>query len=160
MGLLKKYLLEAIGQMERDKVKMEFFGDLSPLSQELRDCVSRPDASPRGTTLSGEYLPELWRTGRDPPGRPGLCLDCVEGRADPNHLTQENFSGYLFSRGVPDPDLIIRPSGELRLSNFLLWESAYAEFYFTECCCGRISAKQSCLRATPAIRAGRRFGGS
>ena len=52
MGLLKKYLLEAIGQMERDKVKMEFFGDLSPLSQELRDCVSRPDASPRGTTLS------------------------------------------------------------------------------------------------------------
>lgn len=50
MGLLKKYLLEAIGQMERDKVKMEFFGDLSPLSQELRTCVSRPDASPRGTT--------------------------------------------------------------------------------------------------------------
>ena len=40
------------------------------------------------------------------------ALDCVEGRADPNHLTQENFSGYLFSRGVPDPDLIIRPSGE------------------------------------------------
>ena len=60
------------------------------------------------------------------------ALDCVEGRADPNHLTQEHFSGYLFSRGVPDPDLIIRPSGELRLSNFLLWQSAYAEFYFTD----------------------------
>lgn len=60
------------------------------------------------------------------------ALDCVEGEGGPNHLTQENFSGYLFSRGVPDPDLIIRPSGELRLSNFLLWESAYAEFYFTD----------------------------
>ena len=47
-------------------------------------------------------------------------------------LTDEAFSRYLDSRGMPDPDLIIRPSGELRLSNFLTWQSAYAEFYFTD----------------------------
>jgi undecaprenyl diphosphate synthase len=58
--------------------------------------------------------------------------DCQEGKADPNHLTQEQFGGYMFSAGVPDPDLIIRPSGELRLSNFLLWQSAYAEFYYSD----------------------------
>ena len=133
MGLLKKYLLEAIGQMERDKVKMEFFGDLSPLSQELRDLCEqtrriskRYDGCQVNICLNYGGRDEILRAAR------AYALDCVEGRADPNHLTQENFSGYLFSRGVPDPDLIIRPSGELRLSNFLLWESAYAEFYFTD----------------------------
>jgi undecaprenyl diphosphate synthase len=49
-----------------------------------------------------------------------------------NHLTAQQFGGYLFSAGVPDPDLVIRPSGEVRISNFLLWQSAYAEFYFTD----------------------------
>ena len=56
----------------------------------------------------------------------------LEGRQTPEALTDELFSRYLDSRGVPDPDLIIRPSGELRLSNFLPWQSAYAEFYFTD----------------------------
>lgn len=86
------------------------------------------------------------------------ALDCVEGRADPNHLTQENFSGYLFSRGVPDPDLIIRPSGELRLSNFLLWESAYAEFYFTDVLWPDFS-KASCCGHRRLSEPARRFGG-
>ena len=105
MGLLKKkYLLEAIGQMERDKVKMEFFGDLSPLSQELRDlCEQTRRISKRYDGCQVNIC--LNYGGRDeiPPGRPGLCPGLCRGRADPNHLTQENFSGYLFSRGVPDP---------------------------------------------------------
>ena len=133
MGLLKKYLLEAIGQMERDKVKMEFFGDLSPLSQELRDLCEqtrriskRYDGCQVNICLNYGGRDEILRAAR------AYALDCVEGRADPNHLTQENFSGYLFSRGVPDPDLIIRPSGEQRLSNFLLWQCAYSEFYYTD----------------------------
>lgn len=131
MGLLKKYLLEAIGQMERDKVKMEFFGDLSPLSQELRDLCEqtrriskRYDGCQVNICLNYGGRDEILRAAR------AYALDCVEGRADPNHLTQENFSGYLFSRGVPDPDLIIRPSGEERQSNFLLWQGAYAEFVY------------------------------
>ena len=61
-----------------------------------------------------------------------FALDCVAGKADPNHLTEARFGKYLFSAGVPDPDLIIRPSGEERISNFLLWQSAYAEYYFTD----------------------------
>ena len=55
-----------------------------------------------------------------------------EGRVQAEDLDEAAFSRYLDSRGVPDPDLIIRPSGELRLSNFLPWQSAYAEFYFTD----------------------------
>ena len=160
MGLLKKYLLEAIGQMERDKVKMEFFGDLSPLSQELRDLCEqtrriskRYDGCQVNICLNYGGRDEILRAAR------AYALDCVEGRADPNHLTQENFSGSLFSRGVPDPDLIIRPSGELRLSNFLLWESAYAEFYFTDVLWPDFS-KAELLRAIASYQSrARRFGG-
>ena len=160
MALLKKYLLEAIGQMERDKVKMEFFGDLSPLSQELRDLCEqtrriskRYDGCQVNICLNYGGRDEILRAAR------AYALDCVEGRADPNHLTQENFSGYLFSRGVPDPDLIIRPSGELRLSNFLLWESAYAEFYFTDVLWPDFS-KAELLRAIASYQSrARRFGG-
>ena len=133
MGLLKKYLLEAIGQMERDKVKMEFFGDLSPLTPELRQLCERTreisrhyDGCQVNICLNYGGRDELMRAAK------AYAQDCLEGRADPNHLTQDQFGGYLFSRGVPDPDLVIRPSGELRLSNFLLWQSAYAEFYFTD----------------------------
>ena len=133
MGLLKKYLLEAIGQMERDRVKMEFFGDLSPLTPELRQLCERTREISRhyegcqvNICLNYGGRDELLR------GAMNYAKDCLEGKADPNHLTQEQFGRYLFSRGVPDPDLVIRPSGELRLSNFLLWQCAYSEFYFTD----------------------------
>ena len=133
MGLLKKYLLEAIGQMERDRVKMEFFGDLSPLPQELRDLCQRTreisthyEGCQVNICLNYGGRDELLRAAR------AYAQECLEGKADPNHLSEAQFSGYLFSRGVPDPDLIIRPSGELRLSNFLPWQSAYSEFYFTD----------------------------
>lgn len=133
MGLLKKYLLEAVGQMERDKVKMKFFGDLSVLSEELRQLCLRTeeisthyDGCQVNICLNYGGRDEIVRAAR------AFAQDCVEGKADPNHLTQQAFFDYLFSKGVPDPDLIIRPSGELRLSNFLPWQSAYAEFYFTD----------------------------
>ena len=133
MGLLKKYLLEAIEQMERDKVKMEFFGDLSALTPELRElCEQTREISKRydgcqvNICLNYGGRDELVRAAK------AYAQDCLEGKADPNHLTDEQLGGYLFSKGVPDPDLVIRPSGELRLSNFLLWQSAYAEFYFTD----------------------------
>ena len=56
----------------------------------------------------------------------------MEGTCRPEDLTEETFSDYLYSAGIPDPELIIRPGGELRTSNFLLWQSAYAEYYFTD----------------------------
>ena len=160
MGLLKKYLLEAIEQMERDRVKMEFFGDLSPLTPELRQLCERTreisrhyDGCQVNICLNYGGRDELVRAAR------AFALDCVEGRADPNHLSQEQFGNYLFSRGVPDPDLVIRPSGELRLSNFLLWQCAYAEFYFTDVLWPDFS-KEELHRAIAAYQSrDRRFGG-
>ena len=133
MGLLEKYLHEAIDRMARDKVKMAFFGDLTMLSPKLQALCHQTEEISKGydgcqvnICLNYGGRDELIRAAR------AYAADCVEGRADPNHLTERDFGGYLFSAGVPDPDLVIRPSGEVRISNFLLWQSAYAEFYFTD----------------------------
>lgn len=160
MGLLKKYLLEAVGQMERDKVKMKFFGDLSVLSDELRLLCQRTeeisthyDGCQVNICLNYGGRDEIIRAAR------AFAQDCAEGKADSNHLTEEAFSGYLFSAGVPDPDLIIRPSGELRLSNFLPWQSAYAEFYFADVLWPDFS-KEDLLKAIADFQQrSRRYGG-
>lgn len=160
MGLLKKYLLEAIGRMERDRVKMRFFGDLAPLTEELRTlCRETEEISTRyegcqvNICLNYGGRDELLRAAKT------FAQDCQDGREDPNHLTEARFSQYLFSAGVPDPDLVIRPSGELRVSNFLLWQSAYAEFYFTDVLWPDFS-KDELHKAIAAYQGrSRRFGG-
>ena len=133
MKLLEKYLHEAIDRMAKDKVKMAFFGDLSPLTPELRELCRQTEEISKGydgcqvnICLNYGGRDEIIRAAR------AYAADCVEGKKDPNHLTEQDFGRYLFSAGVPDPDLVIRPSGEVRISNFLLWQSAYAEFYFTD----------------------------
>ena len=133
MGLLERYLREALNAMEKDHIRLKFFGDLSAIAPELQELAAQTNE------LSGHYdgfqaniclnyggRDEILRAARD------FARDCAQGKADPDSLTEEQFSEKLFSKGVPDPDLIIRPSGELRLSNFLLWQAAYAEFYFTD----------------------------
>ncbi len=160
MGLLKKYLLEAIGKMEKDKVKMKFFGDISVLPDDLRLlCEQTEEISKRyegcqvNICLNYGGRDEIIRAAR------AFAADCVAGKADPNHLTEGAFSDYLFSSGIPDPDLVIRPSGELRLSNFLPWQSAYAEFYFTEVLWPDFT-KAELHRALSAYQSrSRRFGG-
>lgn len=160
MGLLKKYLLEAIGQMERDKVKMCFFGDLSPLPEDLRllceqtrEISKHYDGVQVNICLNYGGRDELLRAAR------AYAADCVEGKADPNHLTEEQLGGYLFSAGVPDPDLVIRPSGELRTSNFLPWQSAYSEFYFTDVLWPDFNKKELHKALCSYQHRQRRFGG-
>ena len=159
MGLLKKYLIEAIEKMERDRVKMCFFGDLSPLPEDLRllceqtrEISRHYDGVQVNICLNYGGRDELIRAAK------AFAMDCASGRADPNHL-EGQFCGYLFSRGVPDPDLVIRPSGELRISNFLLWQSAYSEFYYTDVLWPDFS-KDELHRALAAYQhRQRRFGG-
>lgn len=161
MGLLKKYLLEAIGQMERDKVKMEFFGDLSALTPELqqlcqqtREISKRYDGCQVNICLNYGGRDELLRAAR------AFACDCQQGRAEPAELDAETFSSYLFSKGVPDPDLIIRPSGELRLSNFLLWQAAYSEFYYTDVLWPDFTKEELHKAIADYQRRSRRYGGA
>lgn len=161
MDLLRKYLVEAIGQMERDRVKMAFFGDLSVLDEDLREMCARTaeisrryDGCQVNICLNYGGRDELIRAARAYAG------DCLSGKCDPNHLTEAEFAGYLYSRGVPDPDLIIRPSGEQRLSNFLLWQAAYAELYYTDVLWPDFK-KEDLLAAIGAYQSrSRRFGGT
>ena len=132
MRLLDKYLREAIDTMERDGMKMRIFGDVSGLSPELQELAHRTDEI--ADHIDGFQANVCLNYG----GRDEIvhaakrwAEDVAAGKAD-GELTEELFSRYLYSANVPDPDLLIRPGGEQRLSNFLLWQCAYAEFYFTD----------------------------
>ena len=131
MGLLEKYLYEAIDRMERDRVKMRFFGDTTPLSPKLRALIERT------SEISSHYEGCQVNICLNYGGRDEIlraAKSCAEdlARGESPAFTEEDFSKRLWSGGIPDPDLIIRPGGEMRLSNFLLWQSAYAEFYTTD----------------------------
>ena len=133
MTLLEKYLREAIRDMDKNRVRFCFFGDLSRLSpelqQEARETVERSknyEGVQVNFCLNYGARDEIVRAAK------AFAQKCADGEAKPEDLTEEGFSDLLYSAGVPDPDLIIRPSGEVRTSNFLLWQSAYSEYYFCD----------------------------
>lgn len=131
MKLLEKYLVEAIEKMERDGIRLKILGDTAPLSDKLKALIDRTDSISHG--LSGFQANIcLNYGGRDEIVKAArkYAQEVSEGRA--NDIDEKSFSSYMYSDGIPDPDLIIRPSGEVRTSNFLLWQSAYSEFYFTD----------------------------
>ena len=131
MSLLEKYLYEAIDRMERDKVKMCFFGDTTVLSPELQELIARTREISRHYEGCQVNIC-LNYGGRDEILRAVAKYAREYKAGTAPELTEESFSRYLYSAGVPDPDLLIRPGGELRLSNFLMWQSAYSELYFTD----------------------------
>ena len=132
MKLLEKYLQEAIDTMERDHIRMKVLGDLEGLSPELRAMIDKTDR------ISQQYEGFQANICINYGGRDEIlhaarryARDYAAGRAD-EAISEEDFSRYLYSADIPDPDLLIRPGGEQRISNFLLWQCAYAEFYFTD----------------------------
>ncbi len=130
MDILERYLKEAIETMERDRVKMKFFGDITVLSQKLQRLIAETERI--SERFSGVQVNMCVNYGgRDEIIRAARAY-AEEYEKTGAPLTEEKFSRYLFSAGLPDPDLIIRPSGEMRISNFLLWQSAYSEFYCTD----------------------------
>ena len=130
MKLLRRYLEEALRDMEKNRVRFRFFGDLSRLSPELQTLCH--DAENRSEDYDVQVNFCLNYGGRDEIVRAAraFAADAAAGKINPEALTEESFSDYLYSAGVPDPELIIRPSGEQRISNFLLWQSAYSEYVF------------------------------
>ena len=160
MVLLKRYLLEAIDTMERDNVRLRFLGDMQALSQELRDLVEQCNAiSGRLTGCQCNICINYGGRAEIAQGARRFAEDCAAGFVKLNDLTEETFEKYLYSAGMPSPELLIRPGGEQRLSNFLLWQCAYAEFYFTDVLWPDFS-KEELHRAIAAYQhRNRRFGG-
>ena len=132
MKLLGAYLREALRDMEKNHVRFRFFGDLSRLSPDLQKlCL---EAQSKSLEFRDEVQVNFCLNygGRDEIIRAvrSFAADVVAGKRDVSELTEEMFSGYLDSAGVPDPELVIRPSGEKRTSNFLPWQTVYSEFVY------------------------------
>ncbi len=163
MALLGRYLREAVASMERDHIRLHFFGDMEPIAPELR-------ALARQTDQITERSPKDWFQanvclnygGRDEIRRAcrRFAEDCVTGRRDPDELDEALLAGYLDSAGIPDPELVIRPGGEQRLSNFLLWQSAYAEFYLSDTLWPDFSEAELDRAIAAFHQRDRRFGGA
>ena len=133
MKLLDQFIAEKLNQFINEGIRLQILGDLDGLPTQLRDTVC--DAVERTAHCDRLFLNVAINYG----GRQEILRACrdvaqatLEGRLCPKTLDAASFSRFLYSNGNPDPDLIVRTSGELRLSNFLLWQAAYSELYFTK----------------------------
>jgi undecaprenyl diphosphate synthase len=129
MGLLKHYLRLELKTLLKNNIRFHVIGQRDRLGPEIRDELARAEV--RTSTNTGMIFNIALSYG----GRAEI-VDAArrairEGR-DPESLTEETFSSLLYTAGQPDPDLLIRTSGEMRVSNFLLWQIAYAEIWVTE----------------------------
>ncbi len=159
MRLLGSYLKEALQDMEKNRVRFRFFGDLSRLSPKLQKLCE--EAQNRSSDYDVQVNFCLNYGGRDELVRAARLFaeDVATGKAQPGDLTEEMLSGYLYSKDVPDPELIIRPSGELRTSNFLLWQSAYSEYVFMNVLWPDFGPEDLDEAISQYNRRNRRFGG-
>ncbi|MDY0290741.1 MAG: isoprenyl transferase [Desulfuromonadaceae bacterium] len=134
MGLLDTYLASEISLLQQEHIRLNVIGDLSRLSAPLREKVKekvRQTANNAGMTLtlalSYGARNEIIRAVRR------VCDAAVAGDIDPTQIDEQIFSSYLDTATLPDPDILIRTSGEQRISNFLLWQIAYTELFFCSC---------------------------
>lgn len=161
MKLLGVYLKEAIRDMEKNHVRFCFFGDLNRLSPDLRKlCLDAQSRSSQYHEVQVNFC--LNYGGRDEiiRGIRAFAHDVAEGKRDADEITEDLFSSYLDSAGVPDPELVIRPSGELRTSNFLPWQTVYSEFVFMNVLWPDFSPKDLDEAIAQFNQRNRRFGGA
>ena len=161
MRLLGAYLKEALRDMEKNHVRFCFFGDLGRLSPELRKLCE--DARSRSSVYDEVQVNFcLNYGGRDEIVRAAraFAADVAAGKCSPEELTEQSFDRYLDSAGVPDPELVIRPSGEMRVSNFLPWQTVYSEFVFMNVLWPDFGPKELDAAIAEYNRRNRRFGGA
>ena len=160
MRLLRRYLEEALADMEKNRVRFKFFGDLSKLSPELQALCRNAENRSADYDVQVNFC--LNYGGRDEivHAAKNFALEVSQGIRKPEDLTEELFETYLYSAGVPDPELVIRPSGEKRISNFLLWQSAYAEYVVMNVLWPDFTEKDLDAAIEEYHRRNRRFGGT
>jgi len=133
MKLLDKYLSDCIERSTKNNMRVRVLGDISALDKKMQDKITELEHISAGNTglnfsvaLNYGSRDEMLRAVR------ACAEEYAKGNMTINDINEDVFASYLDTKGVPDPDLLIRTSGEQRLSNFLLWQLAYTEFYFTD----------------------------
>ena len=132
MKLLGEYIKTCMKTAKKDNLRVRFIGDLSKLDDKLRANIK--ELTEYSSQFIGLTLTIAINYGsRDEMTRAirNVASDVKAGEIQPEDINEELFSSYLDTKDIPDPDFMIRTSGEQRLSNYLLWQLAYAEFYFT-----------------------------
>lgn len=161
MNLLRDYLKESLKDFKKENIRTRFIGDFEPLAPDIRALMDEAEESTKhktGMTLNiainygGRH--EIVQAARR------LAQDVQAGVLSPEEIDEEQFTHRLYTADQPDPDLILRPSGEYRLSNFLIWQAAYAEYVFMDDILWPDFSAADLDRAIAAFsRRNRRFGG-
>ena len=161
MLLLENYLREALRDMDKNHIRFQMFGDMRRLSPKLQKlCRETMERSGIYHDVQVNFC--INYGGRDEIVRAAraFAADVAAGKRTADSLTEDDFSLYLDSAGVPDPELVIRPSGEKRTSNFLPWQSAYSEFVFMDVLWPDFTAEHLDQAIAEYNRRSRRFGGT
>lgn len=132
MKLLRRYLKDCIERTSKNNMRVRVIGERGRLDADIREAIDELEAASAVNT-GLHFTIALNYGSRDEMVRAmqHMAADCKAGDFQPEEITEERFASYLDTADLPDPDLMIRTSGEQRLSNWLLWQLAYAEFYFT-----------------------------
>ncbi len=133
MNLLRDYLKESLRDFKTENIRVRFLGDRAPLSEDIRTLMEEAEQSTADKTgmclniaLNYGGRHELTAAVR------AIAQKVEAGALSPADITEDTVSAHLYTAGQPDPDLIVRPSGEHRLSNYLIWQAAYAEYVFMD----------------------------
>ena len=133
MKLLRNYMKTCLKTAAKNDMKIRVIGDIEPLDDDIKSRIRELEAA---TTDNGglNFTIALNYGSRDELTRAAqkMAKDCAEGKIKAEEIDESVFETYLGTHGIPDPDMMIRTSGEQRLSNYLLWQLAYSEFYFTD----------------------------
>ncbi len=158
-GLLRHYIRQELNELAGKGVRLRVLGDRARFDAETRADLDRAEQATRGNTrlnlnvaLSYGARDEIVAAAR------AAAAAAAAGQLDPATLDEAAFSSLLFTAGMPDPDLVIRTSGEHRLSNFLLWQSAYAELVFLDVLWPDFGAAELTEAMQEFARRERRFG--
>jgi undecaprenyl diphosphate synthase len=152
IDLLDKYIDECAQNMEKYDVRLRFVGDMTPFDDKLKAKIKNVEEMTKDKSLR---LDVALNYG----GRAEIVNACnrliAEGKSN---ISEDDIARALYTAGAPDPDLIVRTAGEMRLSNFLMWQSAYSEFYFTKCLWPDFNEKQLLKAIISYQNRKRRFG--
>jgi undecaprenyl diphosphate synthase len=133
MKLFRNYLKKCIKIAERNKMRVKIIGDISAFDEDIQQkIVELEEFSKDYTELHFQIALNYGSRDEILRGVRQMVRDAQDGKISAEEIDEEMFSGYLDTAGIPDPDFMIRTSGEQRLSNYLLWQMAYTEFYFTD----------------------------
>ena len=133
MKLLESYLKNCIKTADKNNMRVRVIGDTTRLSERFQERIRELEAaSAKNDGLNLQIAINYGSRDEMTRAMRRMSEDVAAGKRKPEEITESVFEEYLDTAGIPDPDLLIRKSGELRLSNFLLWQLAYSEFYFTD----------------------------